>query len=236
MMQLKNYITFLILFFSLSNGYGQDTGIVKFLVDVDNGYFEIVMNDTIYLKRYKDTLPVGNYSAKIWSPGYVLTETNFTIEKDKVTEQYVEMAKSNERLSFEKDYGEYRMNFHKRLTIPATATLVTSLTTAYFMMRAFDLKKSIVADMDLYSATSSTSEITDLKLRIDNSNKRYNRNRFGYYISGGLSALLLGGTIYSYVNFKRNYTEPVLNSESPFKDRFSFSPTFYGGRLTFTFG
>ena len=175
-MILKRIILSFVLLMSCYS-FSQDKGVIKFLVDVDNGYFEIVINDTIFLKRYKDTLPVGNYTAKIWSPGYVINETDFVIEKDKTTETYVPMAKSNGRIQYESDYIDYRMQFHKSLTIPVTATLITSLATGWFMMRSFDLKKDVGADVELYSKSSVTSEIAEIKLRIDENNRKYNRNR-----------------------------------------------------------
>ena len=234
-MILKRIILIFVLMMSCYS-YSQDKGIIKFLVDVDNGYFEIVINDTIFLKRYKDSLPVGNYTAKIWSPGYVITETEFKIEKDKTTETYVPMAKSNGRIQYEYDYTDYRMQFHKSLTIPVTTTLVTSLATGWFMMRSFDLKKVVGSDVELYSKSSVTSEIAEIKLRIDENNRKYNRNRISYYVTGGLSTIYLVGTICSYINFKKDYTEPVLNSESPFKDRFSFRVNPFSANFTYTFG
>lgn len=227
----------IILLCGLSLGsYTQDKGQVKFLVEVDNGYFEILINDTLYLKKYKDSLPEGYYNAKIWSPGYVTTAASFTIMAGQETEVHVPMAKSNERLDFERDYSEYRKTFHKHLTVPVSSAIGTSLITGYFVLRSYDLKKNILADTDLYTNTASTVQIDELKDRIFANNKKYNRNRWGYYVSGSVTAILITGTILTYRYFMRNYTEPKLNSESPFKDRFSFESTPNGFKLTIGIG
>lgn len=214
------------------SAFSQDTGIIKFFVEVDNGYFEIEVNDTMLLKRYKDTLPVGTYSAKVWSPGYVTTPIEFTVYKDKVTEKHVEMAKNNNYIQYEQDYKVYRNQFHKQFTVPLSVTIATALTTGVFMVNAYDTKKKITNDIDLYHKSPSTLEIDDLKLRIADNNRRYNRQRTAYFIGGGFTLAFIGGTIWSYMNFNKNYTEPTFIKDSPFKDKYSFNITPYGCSFT----
>ncbi len=211
-----------------SSVYGQDQGVVKFLVDVDNGYFEIEINDTMLLKRYKDTLPVGAYEAKIWSPGYVVTPVSFVIEKGKTTELYVEMAKNNDFIAYEENYQVYRNQFHKNYTAPLTLTLLSALTTGGFMVRSYALKKSITNDIGLYYLTPLTSEIDQINMRIAANNKKYNFNRTAFYVNGGLTLAFLGGTIWSIRHFNQNYTEPVFFKESPFKEKYSFQINPFG--------
>jgi hypothetical protein len=219
----------LTLAFSLGKSVlAQDQGIVKFLVDVDNGYFEIELNDTFLLKRYKDTLSVGEYDAKIWSPGYVVTPISFIIEKDKTTELYVQMAKNNDFIQYEEDYRLYRNQFHKNYTAPISLTLISAITTGAFMVRSYSLKKSITNDIDLYYKTPLTSEIDLIKTRIEATNKKYNFNRSAFYINGGLSLVLLGGSIWSILHFNQNYKEPVYSKDSPFKDKYSLQITPFG--------
>lgn len=77
-------------------------GIVKFAVDVDNGYFEILINDTLLLKRYKDTLAVGVFKATIWSLTYeegVLSYIAITTDSE-VLEGYKEIEKNNPMSGF----------------------------------------------------------------------------------------------------------------------------------------
>lgn len=229
---LKGFIILIGLALSCSSVFSQGKGVVRFLVDVDNGYFEIEINDTMLLKRYKDTLPAGTYNAKVWSPGYVTNNITFTVVEGKTVEKYVEMAKTNDYLDYELNYKDYRNQFHKQFTAPLSLSLASTLVTGVFMVRAYTFKNKIQTDIDSYHLSSTTTEIDAIKLRIADNNKRYNRQRTLYYIGSGVSVLCIGGTIWSYLNFKKNYTEPVYFKESPFKDKYSFNITPYGCSLT----
>jgi|GEM_PF-2661493 len=228
--------TFILLILAInqhSTSLAQDQGVVKFLVDVDNGYFEIEINDSMLLKRYKDTLPVGEYKAKIWSPGYVVTPVSFTIEKDKTTELYVVMAKNNDYLAYEENYSAYRNQFHKNYTAPLSLTLVSTITTGAFMARAYSLRKRIYTDIEAYYNSPITSELDEITLRIEDANKKYNFNRNAFYINGGITLALIGGTIWSIKRFNQNYIEPVFNKESPFKEKYSFQINPFECKLVF---
>src|SRR5210317_2036688 len=99
---MKNFfliVTFTALSFG-QDAWAQGKGIVKFFVEVDNGYFEIELNDTMLLKRYKDTLPAGHYEAKVWSPGYIVAPISFDVVDGMTTEKHVKMAKNNDFLRY----------------------------------------------------------------------------------------------------------------------------------------
>ncbi|MFT4603227.1 MAG: hypothetical protein ACI857_003415, partial [Arenicella sp.] len=219
------FVTLVLVLTALTSKAQVGEGVVKFLVDVDNGYFEILINDTLYLKNYKTNLPAGTHTAKVWSPGYITTEVSFDVKPGETTEQYVKMAISNERQDFEKKYAAYRMKFHKSLTIPASVTLFSALTTTTFMVLAYDKRKSILKDVDSYHASPTYKEVEFYKERIEIDYKKYNNYRASYYVAGALTTLSLVTTIFTYTKFKRTNTEPVLNAESPFKDRFSLQIT-----------
>ena len=235
-MIFKNFICLLICSTAIWSNAQEATGVAKFLVDVDNGYFEILIDDSLYLKNYKTNLIPGSHTAKVWSPGYITTEVSFEVKAGETTETYVEMAISNNRQKFEADYSAYRLRFHKSLTIPASVTLASTLTTGTFMILAYDRRRQILKDIDGYHASPEYSQVEDFKERIAANNRKYNNYRIGYYIGSGLSILSLATTIYTYTKFKRNNVEPVLNSESPFKERFSLrvSPLSFG--LTYKIG
>lgn len=222
------------LLLSLSFGYlhAQETGVVKFLVEVDNGYFEIEVNDTLLLRRYKDTLPAGDYTAKVWSPGYVVTPIDFTVVPGMVTEKHVKMAKNNNYIDYEHNYREYRMQFHKQFTAPLSLTLATALTTGAFMASAYVNKNKALTDIDLYNKAGSYSDVLDLKTSVAEYNRKYNRQRAAFYVGTGLTMAFIGGTIWSYRNFVRNYSEPTFIKESPFKDKYSLNLTPYGCSFT----
>ncbi len=228
MKSLKILITTIALIFVSGSSFSQGTGIVRFFVDVDNGYFEIEINDTMWLRRYKDTLPAGDYSAKVWSPGYVVAPIDFTIVEGMVTEKHVKMAKNNDFVDYELKYKAYRMQFHKQFTVPLSVTLASTITTGVFMVNAYNTKKQINTDIDLYYKSPVSQEIDEIKLRISDNNQKYNRQRTAFYINTGFTFAFIGGTIWSYMNFNKNYTEPTYSKESPFKDKFSMNLTPYG--------
>lgn len=219
---MNKCFTFLFLLIGFSS-FSQETGQVQFQVDVDNGYFEIVINDTMYLKLYKADLPPGHHKAKVWSPGYITTEVEFDIKSGEVTKKYVQMAISNDRQKFEADYKDYRMKFHKSLTVPGTATLALALTSGGFMMAGYNTRKNLVSNIESYHLSPTYSEVVTYKQNINDLNKKYNRQRVFFYSTLGLSAVALGTTIYTYSRFKKNNTEPQLNAPSPFKDKFSLN-------------
>ncbi|MCG8576183.1 MAG: hypothetical protein MI810_14935 [Flavobacteriales bacterium] len=234
-------------FFLLQVGLAQDSlksrppladneGIIKFLVDVDNGYFEILVEDSLLIRRYKDTLPAGTYQAKVWSPGYVTQSFEFSVQGGKVTEKYIQMAYTNEKQQFERDYKAYRTEFHKSLTIPAAAALSTTLYTGFAMMKAYDTRKKLDVDVALYHQAATAKEVSGIKLNIDKLNKRYNFYRSSFYLGAGVSTLLWITTIYTYSKFKRNVAEPVFKADSPWRDKFSMQVSPLGCRMVLKLG
>src|SRR5688500_4260958 len=75
--------------FFTESARAQNKGEVKFLVDNQNGYFEILVDDTLLIKRYKDSLTAGVHKAQIWSFGYDVKDVEFTVAADTTTEVYV---------------------------------------------------------------------------------------------------------------------------------------------------
>lgn len=232
---MKNTFLFLIVLSSF-NMLAQDLGQVKFFVDSDDGYFEIVINDTLYLKQYKDSLPAGLYNAKIWAPGYVVNEQTFQIISNKVTEVHPQLTRTNDYQEYEVAYKKYRNNFHKSLTLPLSVTFFSAVYSSTTMLRMYNFRKKTTDELALYSLSSSTNEIVNIKSRINDFDAKFRRNRTLFYTGSIVSGVGLAYTIYSYIKFKRNSTEPTYNKNSPFKDRFSFFPNTTGLTLKLKLG
>ena len=215
---------------------GQDVGIVKFFVEVDNGYFEIEVNDTLLLKRYKDTLPAGHYEAKVWSPGYIVAPIEFDVVAGKTTEKHVEMAKNNDYIRYESEYKDYRMKFHKNFSLPLSLSLGSAITTGIFMVNAYDKRKEILSDVNLYQKSVMPSEIAEIKERTFENNRKYNRYRTGFFIGSGITLGLVGTTIWAYRKFNRENIEPTFDKTSPFKDKYTLNITPYGCSLRIKIG
>lgn len=209
----------------------ENEGVVRFAVDVDNGYFEVLVNDTLLIKRFKDTLKAGTYQAKVWSPGYITATIEFEVVAGKTTTKYVEMAYSNAKQQFEQDYSAYRKQFHKSLTLPASLAFGSAMLSGTFMILAYDKQNVIKEDIVLYNSASKASEVVEIKDRVEKNNRLYNVYRSTFYVGTGLTFALIGTTIYSYSKFKKNHPEPVLNDKSPWHDRFSLRISPVSGSL-----
>lgn len=214
----------------------QEKADVKFLVDNENGYFEILLDDTLLIKKYKDSLTLGSHIAQIWSYGYNTETVEFKVLPDTVNEVYVKLNRSQDFLEYEQRYDAYRMKFHKAVTLPVSSTIAVSMMSAGFMIRAFDLRKVIVSDIELYSKTSLPDEIEAIKMRVDENNSKYNVNRYGYYITGGLALAGIFTSVYTAIRFKNNNTEPVYSLQSPFDKKIGLRTTSNGVSLVIRIG
>jgi len=104
------------------------------------------------------------------------------------------------------------------------------------MMKSFDTRQLIYDDITLYHQSPTYTDVLKYKYRIEDNNKKYNRQRGAFYTSLITTSLMLGTTIYTYRKFKQNNTEPTYNKESPFKEKFSLQISPLGGRLIYKVG
>jgi len=215
------------------NSAGQNKGVVKFQIENDNGYFEVLVNDTLLIKKYQDSLPAGTYAAKVWSQGYDIKDVDFTIKKDSVTLVYLKLDRSTAYEAYNQSYYNYRAKFHKSVTLPVCVSLGFAITSGVFMIRAYDLRKIINLDIDNYSQTPNPSEIDLLKIAVEENNKKYNFMRTGFYVSSGLAVLSIATTIYSSIKFNHNNQEPTYSKLSPFNNKMTLQ--FYGNGAAIIF-
>lgn len=233
---ISGFLFGVILILSASFSIAQNKGVVKFLVDNENGYFEILVDDTLLIKRYKDSLAVGHHKAQIWSYGYDIKDVEFTVKADSQTEVYVKLDRSIAYSAYEESYDRYRMEFHKSITLPVSVTLAFALTSGTFMLNAYDLRKKVVSDIDNYSLTTLPDEIALIKARVHDNNRKYNLSRTGYYITGGLAVAGIATSLYYGIKFRNNNVEPTYSKESPFSDKVSFQFTGNGFALQLKLG
>jgi len=215
---------------------GQNKGVVKFQIENDNGYFEVLVNDTLLIKKYQDSLPEGNYTAQVWSQGYDVKDADFTIKKDSVTLVYLKLDRSTAYAAYNQSYRNYRIKFHKSVTVPVCVSLGFAITGGVFMIRAFDLQKRINLDIANYSQTPNPTEIDLLKIAVAENNKKYNLMRTGFYVSTGLALLSIATTIYTSIKFKNNIEEPTYSKLSPFNDKMTLQFNGNGAAIIFRIG
>jgi hypothetical protein len=213
------YILGFMLLICTSSSMAQNKEAVKFLVDNENGYFEILLDDSLLIKRYKDSLTVGQHKAQVWSYGYDTKEIEFAVEPGKTNEVYVKLDRSAAFGAYESSYAVYRLKFHKAVTIPISTSLALSLTSGAFMINAYNLRKTILVDINNYSQTTIPDEIALIKNRVEENNRKYNFSRTGFYITGGLALAGIGTSIYTAIKFRRSNSAPTYSKESPFSDK-----------------
>jgi hypothetical protein len=213
---------------TLTLPFAQQSGVIKFQVDNANGYFEILVNDTLVIRQYKDTLPVGTYNAQAWSYGYDVKDFSFTILPDTAVSVYVKLDRSTVYQAYEQSYHNYRMDFHKSVTLPVSATLALGITSTVFMMKAYDLRTQVTTSISSYYNSPVTSEIAQIKEDVARLNSKYNTMRTGFYIGAGLTSLGVLTSIYTCNRFKQTSTEPTYSKQSPFAGKMSLNFTPYG--------
>lgn len=216
---MRKSVFILIFIFQSFCGSSQSKGVVRFLIDNENGYFEVMLNDTLLIKNFKAILPAATYKAEIWSYGYDISETSFTVIPDSTIDVYVKLNRSDSYKAYEESYSKYRMSFHKFVTVPVSSSIAFSLLSTGFMLRAYDYKKQIFNGIENYNNAFQSDEIQDIKSTVDDLNNRYDRNRIGYYVTGSLAFASIVGTIISGTYFRNNFEEPVYSKTSPFNQR-----------------
>lgn len=202
--------------------FSQDKSLVKFIVDNENGYFEVLLDDTTLIKQYKDSLTVGEHKALVWSYGYDAQSVSFTVLPNQDNEVYVKLYRSDAYQAYTSSYHDYRMQFHKAVTLPVSLTLLAGITSGTFMLKAYELKKKITVDMENYYSTPFPDEIAAYKASVESNTKKYDRNRYGYYATGAITFFGIGVSTYLGLRFKHNHIEPTYSKVSPFSDRTSF--------------
>lgn len=231
------FVTILVAIFLVTgNSFAQNKGVVKFQIENDNGYFEVLVNDTLLIKKYQDSLPEGNYSAQVWSYGYDIKDVDFKVKKDSVTLVYLKLDRSTAYQAYDQSYHNYRVKFHKSNTLPFSVSLGLVITSGAFMIRGYDLLKQIKIDITSYSQTPVPSEIELLKVAVAENNRKYNLARTSFYVSSGLAVLSIATTIYTSIKFKNNNAEPTYSKLSPFNDKVTLQFNGNGAAIIFKIG
>ena len=217
----KPFLLFLLLSLSLYS-HSQKTGIIRFAIEVDNGYFEIFLNDTLLEKRYKDTLPVGHYEGTIWSPTYKTKDISFDIlegdngkfhTKLEHNEAYYEDIKAS--INYDK-----KRNLYKRLPV---FLIVTGLITSGVVYPFLSKSRDIIDDrISRYSELSLPSYIRNFKTSFIQYENQYNTRRAIFYSGIGISCSAFVASFFSFRYFNRNFSYSNLKETSPWADRFSF--------------
>lgn len=227
------YLTSILLLFSLT--CHAQNGIIKFMIEQENGYFEVLINDTLLLKTYKDTLPVGKYRAQIWSKGYEIMDTSFIIKENIETIHFQKLKRTSEYYSQIKE----RVLRNKKKTIYVRPSIFLSVATAttaiVFGASASNQLKSINLFIEDYKKLKSLAQVQIFKSELLNMQNRFNKTRSIFYTSLTLSGLFTGMAIYGNHLLNKRYPYKELNFKpSPFVDKISFNCGINSFSLTFS--
>ncbi|MFD1551978.1 hypothetical protein DNU06_01235 [Putridiphycobacter roseus] len=218
---MKLFMFFLLLFMSATSS-AQVTGRVRYLIDQSNGYFEVLLNDKLITRTYRDTLDVGVYKAKIWSPGYKMVDTSFIIKENIETIVFIKMKLSKEF------YSRSRSNVlrnKKRTTffrLPMAVSLGGFVSTAYFSAKAIKVNKDVDLFIQDYNKKSNQGAVLNFKEELLLMQNSYNLNRKRLYtglIVGGIGAgISMVGL--RYLNKKYPF-KALFEEDSPFANKLS---------------
>lgn len=223
----KRFFFILLYFLSLSSAISQ-TGIVKFGVEVDNGYFEILINDTLLLKRYKDTLPAGNYTAKVWSPTYETKEIEFNVVEGQSQNLHVKMRKTDAYL----EYFSNRLTWDRKKQIqvnnPIIITSLFAVSTITFQRFIVHFNNKMVDMYSEYGAQKEVFKLKNYKRNFTALETNYNRFRSYFYGSLALTSVSAVTGFFTIRNFRKKYKgkRPYYKDASPWQNRVSFNGGF----------
>lgn len=216
------YITILLFLFSLTS-YCQ-TGTIKFVIEQDNGHFEILVNDTLLLKTYKDTLPVGTYTAKIWSPSYKQLDTSFIIKKNIETICFHQLKRTENYYNEVKNMVLRNKKKSVYVRLPIFLSVVAATSTIIYSASASKQLKATNLFIQDYPKLESLAQVQVFKSELLGMQNRFNKTRTRLYTSLTLSGLFAGVTIYGNHLLNKRYPYKRLNLKpSPFIDKMSFN-------------
>lgn len=222
---MKHFLFFATFFaLSASSSFSQ-TGIIKFAVDVDNGYFEILINDTLLLKQYKDTLPAGDYSAVVWSPTYVAQEIDFKVTEGMDAMLHVKMVRSDEYLTYAKSQAVFykkKQSLVKRPAIISSMLTIGTATSFIWLMQKDKQRQELLLNYDNMKEVLKLNNYKDEYETVEN---HYNLARTFFYVGTGLTLASIITSVFTIRNFNQKFkhNRPVYSDGSPWQDRFSIN-------------
>lgn len=217
-------IVFLSSLLSLSlSCFSQKKGIVRFAIEVDNGYFEILLNDTLLVKSYKDTLPVGHYNGVVWSPSYEAKVIEFDVIPGDNSPFYLKLEHNEAHYNNElvsKNYDRKRRLYRHTPVYLSVGGLLTSGVVLPFLRKSSkDLEEQVL----LYDYLKAPHLIRNYKADFIPLEKKYNLQRTLFYAGIGVSCASIVTAVFTFRYFNSHFRYSNLKEESPWHDRFSMN-------------
>jgi hypothetical protein len=217
------YLTLISCFFLSTISFSQDKGVIRFAVDVDNGYFEILLNDTLLIKQYRDTLPIGHYDGVVWSSGYEAKEISFDVGPGENGMLHVKMKHNQAFFDNIQESISYDKKRHLFKHVPVAVIflgLATSAVTTHFLRKSRD---ALDLEALKYGSIGSLWAIRQYKANFITQEKGYNRLRTLFYGGIIVSATTFVGAIFTFRYFNKNIHYSNLRENSPWNDKFSLN-------------
>jgi len=190
---------------------------VKFYLNREITYFEIKVNDSVYINPWEIHLSKGSYKGEIWSPYFNKREIEFLITNDTIlNKQFISLNRTNDYIEFSAELKKYNDFKRKAVVKPTLLAMLVVPVTGVQIIRTNKVYKKLHQLDEIYSTSSSPAKIHSIKQDYEYLEGVYNRRLFGSVI---LSCATLASTIYlTYsINKIKKKTEPKLLPQiSPF--------------------
>ena len=223
---MRTRLTSLFLLFWLFYGINSNaqTGQIKFAVEVDNGYFEILLNDTLLLKKYKDTLPVGFYEATVWSPSYLPKDFKFEINEGDNKSLYLKLDRNPDYIDFVRKDVEWDKKRNRLARLPVGLTVTSGIFTIVSHQFLAHQHRKLNENLAEYRAANGVFQLQLYKENFAPIEKNYNRLRTAFYSGVTVTSALAVMTVFTRWHFHKHYkyNVPSYQDHSPWHDRFTW--------------
>lgn len=211
----------------------QEKGIIRFAVEVDNGYFEILVNDTLLIKSYKDTLPYGEYQAVVWSPTYEPRSISFIVNAPDNETVHIKMKRKQSYLSSIQSENTLQTKRKVMLHLPVTLSVCSFVGAGVSWVFLNKNRKILQEELPKYGTIQSVIDLREYKENFAKAERNYNTSRAIFYSGIAIGAASTIFSIWSSRYLKKNFKRTQYKDHSPWHDRFSWRIGFSSMSLNF---
>lgn len=209
---IKNLITLLLFFISISAFSQLDTGQVNFTLYPVIGDSYVKINDSLY-NKLKARLPVGEYEITLWAPNYLPVDTSLTIYRDSVVYMRKVLSPNPEYITYRNELKDYK----KKVTIPkiinySTSSFLTIGTIGSYFNARNKWNNAIEAHNQYERSLGDV--VLENKQIYEDKRDKYKRSRKTTFILGGASIVSWGVT-YFLVKKLNKRAKPINHPAPP---------------------
>lgn len=225
---LKKSIVLLLLLQFMGYAFAQDLEKVRFGVDLDGEmrldkrYYEIRLNDTVYINASIVYLPEGTYQAEFWAPGYQLKTLTLDVSSDKANDFMVNMEKTEAYLSYIEEMPHYQHEIGKRKW-PIRASVLLLAATGVCVFQTERLQANNIEVLRKYKLVRNAFQANLEKNSVIKASNQFNQMRVGLYTACTLSLASIAFSTWYTIHLNRKNSKPTYNRTSPFSNQLSLN-------------